>query len=213
MKRMFWCSVFIIAIACSQAKDDAKHAAHAGHASEPAPVATAPSGHSIFHLDSHWTTQGGDEIALSELSEKILVLAMVYTHCEFACPRILADMRHIRSKLAGNESQIEFVLVSIDPARDTPQRLAEFAATSKLATNGWTLLHGDEGSIRELAAVLGVQYRRIDEQDFSHSNLISVLNRDGEVVYQQVGLGVDPIASVEAIQGLLALGEAGSPRG
>lgn len=196
----------ILSTACTErertpSSDDADE----HHVHPAAPAADAPSGHSIFHLASTWRNQRGEEVPLSVLEGRVQVLAMVYTHCEAACPRIIADMHRIRSQLSGMAAKpgsIGFVLVSIDPERDTPERLATFARESRL--DDWVLLQGEDESVRELAAVLGVRYRRISETDFTHSNLISVIGPEGVVLHQQVGLGVDPdetIAVVEAAVG------------
>jgi len=90
----------------------------------------------------------------------------------------------------------EFVLVSFDVARDTPSSLAQYRAERSLGAQ-WTLLHGDGDGIRELAALLGVKYRQESDGAFSHSNVITVLNPQGEITYQRVGLngGVDEAAS------------------
>lgn len=187
------------------------HGMHAeGHGLAPADVEpsggfapTTPSPHSLFQLESTWTAADGREIPLSALGGRIVVLALVYTHCEHACPRIIADMRALRAELGEVGGRVGYVLVSIDPARDDVQRLQAFAAKTRLG-DGWTLLRGADSSVRELAAALGVRYRRVSDTDFVHSNLLSILDPDGVVVHRQVGLGVDPDASAARIRSLLA---------
>lgn len=206
MRALLLVGIALFAWACgggeeSGAEHDAGHPHDHGLAEAPAPA--APSGHSIFHLPSRWTTHRGDEIQLSNLGGRVQVLAMVYTHCQAACPRILADMRWIRARV-DRGAPVGFVLVSIDPERDTPERLAAFADESGLAGDDWLLLRGSDEDVRELAAVLGVRYRRVSEGDFSHSNLISVLDPQGVVVHRQIGLGVDVDQTVEAIDEQLA---------
>jgi protein SCO1/2 len=180
------------------------HEMHAGDEAHAADLTPAPVGpDSLFQLESEWTTPDGRQIPLSELSGRVQVLAMVYTHCEHACPRIIADMRSLRSELGDTGNEVGYVLVSLDPERDDAERLAEFAAETGLA-EGWSLLRSDEGSVRELAAALGIRYRRISETDFLHSNLLSVLDPTGVVIHQQIGLGVDPVESAAVIRALLA---------
>ena len=55
----------------------------------------------------------------------------------------------------------------------------------------WLFLRGSEADTRTFAAVLAVKYKKITPLDFSHSNIISVFNPQGELVHQQEGLGVD----------------------
>jgi protein SCO1/2 len=60
-------------------------------------------------------------------------------------------------------------------------------------------LRSTEDNTREFAAVLAVNYKQISPMEFSHSNIISVFNRDGELIYQQEGLAVNNTKTVEAI--------------
>lgn len=63
----------------------------------------------------------------------------------------------------------------------------------------WTLLNGDESSILELAALLGVKYKKTSTLDYAHSNIITILNEEGKVAYQQVGLGTDATQTLDVI--------------
>ena len=63
----------------------------------------------------------------------------------------------------------------------------------------WVFLRSTEENTREFAAVLAVNYKKIDPIDFSHSNIISVFNADGELVYQQEGLGVNSDQTINKI--------------
>lgn len=192
----------LLLAACEEAPDHSIDRVHHEHPSMP--VDEAASGLSIFQLDSVWTDQHGREMPLRDLSGRVLVLAMVYTHCEAACPRIIADMRRIHEALGTRGDRVSLVLVSIDPDRDDVERLREFGESTGLTARGWTLLRGDESAVRELAAVFGLQYRRTSETDFAHSNLINVIDAKGEIAHQQKGLGVDPNDTAAAIRGLLA---------
>ncbi len=191
--------VAMFSIAACGGSSEHEHSAH-DHADMPA---AAPTGHSIFHLGSKWMTHGNDEVRLNALAGKAHVIAMVYSSCEVACPRIIADMHEIKDKASIDPSELGFVLVSIDPDRDTPDHLAKFAERTGLDESAWTLLTSQDDNVRELAAVLGVRYRRVSETDFAHSNIISLINTDGEVVHQQMGLGSASDEMVSAIHSLI----------
>ena len=147
---------------------------------------------SIFNLTTKWNTEEGKEIVLSDLKGKTIVMVMIYTTCKAACPRLVADMRSIEAKIPDEYiKDINFVMVSIDPETDTPKRLKEFAIENYMDDEQWTFLQGSVSGVREFANVLAVKYKQISPLDFSHSNIISVFNSDGELVHQQEGLGVD----------------------
>jgi protein SCO1 len=185
-----------------QAMDHSHHGSH-GHAHDPheALPADGPADFSIYHAMSTWIDQRGERRPLDSLAGRVQVVGMVYTHCAYACPRMILDMKRIEGALEP-EQDVGFVIVSIDPERDTPERLAEYARGARLDPDRWTLLHGEEGDILELAALLGVQYRRMANGEFVHSNLLTVLDPAGQVAHRQMGLGTDPDRTVEVIRAL-----------
>lgn len=155
---------------------------------------------SIYNLPSKWTTQNGNDIELKSLRGNVLVMVMIYTSCKAACPRLVADMRNIEAKLNKNtKKNVKLILVSIDPKTDTPERLKTFAIANKMNQEPWLFLRSSEENTREFAAVLAVNYKQISPVDFSHSNIISVFNPEGELVFQQEGLGVNNEKTIETI--------------
>ncbi|MCI2228111.1 SCO family protein [Polaribacter sp. MSW13] len=147
---------------------------------------------SIFNLTSKWNTEEGKSIMLKDLKGKTLVMVMIYTTCKAACPRLAADMRNIEAKVSKEyKEDVNYVLISIDPKTDTPQKLKTFAIENFMDGEQWTFLQGTESGVREFSNVLSVKYKQISPLDFSHSNIISVFNPQGELVHQQEGLGVD----------------------
>ena len=155
---------------------------------------------SLYNLTSEWKDQSNTTRTLSSLKGRIQVLTMGYTTCQYACPRLFADMLTIERELdPETRDRVGFVFVSIDPERDTPERLAEYTIENNIEEKNWTILTGDEGSTQELAVLLGIQYRKVNETDFAHSNLITVLNQEGEIIHRQSGLSVDPTATILSI--------------
>mgnify|MGYP006185364923 CR=1 FL=1 len=57
---------------------------------------------SIYNLPSQWTTQDNKNIEMKDLKGKVLVMVMIYTSCKSACPRLVADMRHIEERIPEN---------------------------------------------------------------------------------------------------------------
>lgn len=160
---------------------------------------------SIFNLTSTWTTQNGEDLQLEELKGDVLVMVMIYTSCKAACPRLVADMRNIEEQLPKDaKSNLKMIFVSIDPKTDSPERLKAFAEENIMDTEPWLFLRSSEDNTREFAAVMAVNYKKISPLDFSHSNIISVFNQDGEMVFQQEGLGVNSDATVEHIKKAIA---------
>jgi len=162
------------------------------------------SDESIFNLTTKWNTEEGKTIQLQDLKGKPLVMVMIYTTCKAACPRLVADMRNIEAKIPKDRlKDLQFVLVSIDPETDTPERLKAFAIENLMDDEQWVFLQGTETGVREFANVLAVKYKQITPLDFSHSNIISVFDSGGELIHQQEGLGVDNKETISTILELI----------
>lgn len=159
---------------------------------------------SLFDLSSSWTTQDKASVQLKDFKQKVIVLAMIFTHCQSACPRIVADIQAIEQQIPASEKDnVQYVLVSMDPERDNPERLTEFAKEHQLDTKHWTLLTGTESDVLEIAGALNVRAIKLQDGSFDHSNIINIINNKGNIVYQQIGLAVNPTASVEKINSIL----------
>lgn len=169
-------------------------------ADTPATAAAAFSKESIYRLDGRFTDDTGKAFALGQLRGRPVVLDLFFASCGYACPLTVTDMLAIQGRLpAALRGQAVFVLVSFDPVRDTPAALAKYREQRGL-DGQWILLHGDDDSVRELAALLGVKYKQEADGAFSHSNLLTILNPAGEIVHQRVGLqgGLDEAAAALA---------------
>jgi protein SCO1/2 len=161
--------------------------------------AAAFSKESLYQLDAAFTDDQGRPVTLGELRGRPVVLAMFFASCNYACPLTVTNMQAIREKLpAGVRERTAFVLVSFDVARDTPAVLSQYRAQRGL-DGGWTLLHGEDGAVRELAALLGVKYKQEASGMFSHSNIVTVLNPEGEIAYQRIGLNAGLDETVAAL--------------
>ena len=166
--------------------------------------ATEISDISIYNLPETWTTQNGNDIQWKDFKGNVLVVVMIYTSCKAACPILIADMRDIRKTVDASDmphkKKVKYILVSIDPKVDTPEHLKNFAQESGMDDDQWVFLRSVEEKTREFAAVLAVNYKQISPVDFSHSNIISVFNADGELAAQQEGLGIDRTSIVQEIR-------------
>lgn len=154
---------------------------------------------SIYLLENEWETDGGDAVTLASLRGGPVAIAMVYASCGTACPTIVRDMQIIGTKA---DLPMRYVLVTIDPERDTPEKLRDFRAMHKLGDD-WTMLRGTPDDVQALAAVLGVRYRPDPDGTIAHSNLITLLDGEGTIAARQEGLGTDPAAAVASLKTLL----------
>ena len=177
----------LLLAACSRAPDAARAPATtptAAPAAAAAAAAAAPAGASLYALDGAWRDARGATLRLADLAGRPRVVALVYTSCHTTCPLILRDLKAIEASLpAAARERVGFVLVSIDPARDTPGRLAEWGAAAGLDPARWTLLSGSDASTRELAVALGIRYQALPGGEVAHTNAITVLDAGGAIAH------------------------------
>jgi protein SCO1/2 len=158
---------------------------------KPATVAANLSARSIYQLDAKWTNDAGQSVQLASLRGQPVIVAMFFAQCEYACPMLVADIRRARELLPADvRAKAKVVLVSFDTARDTPAALKAYRERNELGAE-WVLLRGDAPVVQELAMLLGVKFKQDARGQFAHSNLVTVLSAEGEVVHQRAGLQRD----------------------
>ena len=162
------------------------------------------SDRSLYQLDSAWTNDASAAIKMTSLGGRPQVVTMFFANCEYACPVLVHDMKKVEAALPEDlRTKVGFVLVSFDSERDTPAALATYRKNHELPPN-WTLLRGAPDDILELAALLGVKFKKDARGQFAHSNILTLLNAGGEVTHQQIGLNQSPDETVKQIRQLLA---------
>ena len=169
-------------------------------------IAPAPplSDQSVYQLDSAWTNDANASLKLASLRGKPQVVSMFFASCQFTCPVLVNDMKRIEAALPENvRTNVGFLLVSFDTERDTPEALANYRETHRLPPH-WTLLRGSPDDVLEFATLLGIKFKKDLRGQFAHSNVITVLNGDGEIMRQLPGLNRDASEAVEAIEQVLA---------
>lgn len=160
---------------------------------------------SLYNVSDHFTDQQGKQMELRNFAGKITVVSMIFTHCNYACPRLTNDVKAIADRLQRmGIDNVNYLLVSFDTKRDHPARLREFAKEHQLEKN-WTLLTGDEEAVRQLSVLLNVQYEKTPDGNFSHSNLITVLDQQGRIATQLEGLQASNTETIAKIKQLAEL--------
>ena len=163
---------------------------------------TASDAESIFIVSDTFQTQNKKDMILSSLAGKPTVVGMIFTNCSYACPKITSQMKNIAGKLKADGKDANFVLVSFDTKRDNASQLKMFANMMNI-DDSWLLLHGNEQAVRTLSVLLNVQFEKDAEGNFSHSNIISVLDKNGVLAFQKEGLEADQKETVDRIEELI----------
>jgi protein SCO1/2 len=139
-------------------------------------------GESVYQLPMSLIDQNGRTSTLAALRGQPVLVAMFYTSCDNVCPMIAWQLRRIEQALPEAErARLRVLMVSFDPARDTPEALRKFATAHKADPSRWVVARAEENEVRNLAAVLGLRYRELDNGVFNHSSVITLLDADGMI--------------------------------
>jgi protein SCO1/2 len=160
---------------------------------------------SIYHLEAALTDQATRSIGLDVYRGSPVLVTMFYGSCPATCPLIIDTLRATERGLAAEQrGRVRVLLISIDPERDTPSALKQLAETRRIDTARWTLARADAETVRDIAALLGVQYKKLPGGEFSHSTMIALLSPRGEIEARTAELGhADP----EILQHLRLVGD------
>lgn len=184
---------------CAEAKPVA---AVAAPCCEEMKAAAPLSARSLYQLDAKWTDDANREVTLAAWRGRPVVLAMMFASCEYACPVLVDDIKRLRATLPDEiRARAQIVLVSFDVARDTPPALRAFRERMQLDA-GWSLLRGEANAVQELAMLLGVKFKQDARGQFAHSNLITILNPEGEIAHQHAGLMGDMSQAAKMVANL-----------
>lgn len=160
------------------------------------PAEALGQNYSIYQVGGDWTDHRGNTFALDSLAGKNQVVVMAYTSCQHTCPILVQSMKQMYKEMTPEaRAQTEFLLATLDTERDTAEVMKNFAEHNELGDN-WRLIRSSEASTRMLANTLNIKYQFADNGDINHSNLISVLDKEGRLVAQGVGVadsGIKPL--------------------
>lgn len=148
---------------------------------------------SIYQLPIKLTDQDGHGFRLADKRGKPVIVSMFYNSCQFVCPMLIDTVRLTEDSLTqAQRDKLAIMLITFDPARDSVAVLKGIAAKRRL-DNQWTLARTDGAAVRKLAALLGIQYRLLDNGDFNHSTVLVLLDDQGRIIGSTSQIGdVDP---------------------
>lgn len=171
-------------------------------------------GDSVYQLPASLTDSAGRELAWRDLRGKPRVATMFYASCRYICPLVIDSIRSIERRLSPAERQrIGFVLVSMDPERDSPEALARLMTERRLDAARWQLLQPRAGDLRALAGILGIRYRLLADGEFNHTTSLVLLDSDGRILSRTEKLGADSDpAFMEAVRRAAAVSDSASDR-
>src|ERR1700756_3916166 len=135
------------------------------------------------------TSQEGAPVKLADYRGKVVAVTFIFTLCVDTCPVLTPMMSFVQDQL-GNDfgEKIAFVSITVDPERDTPEVLKDYAQAFGANLNGWSFLTGAPAAIREVTQRYGVFASKNDDGSVDHTFLTSIVDPRGMLRVQYLGV-------------------------
>ena len=125
----------------------------------------------------------GAPVTEATLAGKPYAIYFGFTYCPEICPTTLLDLSRWIAKLGPDADKLNYVFVSIDPERDTPQLMRTYLSSFDKHIRGFT---GSPEQIVKVARDYRVYYKRVPTNDggyvMDHSTIIYLMGPDGKFV-------------------------------
>jgi protein SCO1 len=157
-------------------------------------------GPSIYDLHVPLLDETGTVRSLDAFRGHPVLITMFYGTCPVACPLLTSDLKRLQQQIPEPlRSDVRILMVSFDPKRDTPAALSRIMQERGLDGVHWKLASAGDDEARELAGVLGIKYRKLDNGAFFHSSVIVLLDRQGRPQERIEGAAQDTTAILAAL--------------
>lgn len=159
---------------------------------------------SLYQLPMVLEDQLGERRNLDQLRGSCWIVALFYASCPYTCPLTIETLQMIEAKLTElQRARLKFLLVSLDPERDTPAQLLKLAQSRGAQSPRWLLARTAVDQVRPLAAALSVQYRRLPDGEFSHSTVLTLIDAQGRIRARSARIGQLDAPFLAALGGVL----------
>ena len=141
--------------------------------------------------DFSFTNQEGQTITNKDYEDKVYVVEFFFASCPTICPRMLKNMLKIQDEFYGNPN-FGIASITIDPKRDTSERLKRYTEKHNITLKNWHFLTGEIDVIYKLSNKGFRLYAGESEEaegGFEHSGLFALIDKDGYIRSRTVTTG------------------------
>ncbi|MCI0657908.1 MAG: SCO family protein, partial [Acidobacteria bacterium] len=100
--------------------------------------------------DFSLTERSGKTVTRADLLGKVSVVGFVFTSCAAQCPQLTAQMAKVQSFALPRWNNVQLISLTVDPERDTPEALAEYAKGFSADPERWIFLTGPKDQLDDL---------------------------------------------------------------
>ena len=136
-------------------------------------------------------------------------MTFIYASCADTCPLLTAKLVGLQKPLGRDLGRrVAFVAVTVDPERDTPDILRRYGEGHGARADAWSFVTGTPEDIREVTRRYGIYAKKNDAGDVDHTFLTSIIDQQGVLRVQYLGVRFDPAEFLRDLRSLLREGAA-----
>lgn len=181
-KKIFFSFIFFLIIGCGKQSTDEFYGSDI----------TAANLNSSFSLTNHH----GERVSLDAYKGMVIAIFFGFTNCPDICPTSLQELKYVKKELGNLSSNFQVLFISLDPERDTQEKLKLFIPSFDPTFIG---LIGSNEEIAKIANQYKVFYQKVEQGNsytIDHSSGIYLLDHKGKIrVRHPYGSSVEEIIS------------------
>ena len=137
--------------------------------------------------------------SMKALEGRTVAVSFIFTHCQTSCPLQVQALTGVQRALSPELSKrVQLVSFSIDPERDTPAVLAQYASAMGVGLENWSLVTGHPREISWLHQHFGAQVKRLGGDQLDHRVAVYLLDANGQLAQKYTG-NLDPVRLAKEI--------------
>lgn len=128
--------------------------------------------------------QSGKPVRVADFKNRVLIVSFIFTTCSGSCPATTSRMVLLQEELKRQGrwgKDIRLVSITLDPERDTPQKLRNYMELYDADGKGWSFLTGPVADVQRVMTAWGMWARKAANEQLDHPSRVFLVDRQGRI--------------------------------
>jgi protein SCO1/2 len=131
------------------------------------------------------TTQDSKRLRMSDVKGKVLLVSFIFTTCSGSCPATTSRMVGVQQELARRgdfrDGRVQLLSITLDPARDTPEKLKDYMKLYDIDPATWTFLTGSADEVGKTIGAWKMWVKPVANGQLDHPSRIFLVDGQGRI--------------------------------
>jgi protein SCO1/2 len=126
----------------------------------------------------------GRKVALKQFRDKVVLVSFIFTTCNGSCPATTHRMANVQAEVARHpelKDKVQLVSITLDPERDTAERLRGYMRLYEIDAANWCFLTGPKDAVQKTIADWGMWARPAANGQFDHPSRVFLVDPQGRI--------------------------------